>query len=245
MPTPLRIAMWSGPRNLSTAMMRSFSSRGDTAVLDEPFYAHYLKETGIAHPGREEVISAYETDWKRVMEFITGPVPGGKSIWYQKHMAHHMLPDIDSRKLLESGALTHAFLIREPAEVISSYTKVHSEMTIGETGLPYQAELFSRARKISGKIPPVIDSRDVLLNPKRTLGRLCQALGIDFSDRMLNWPPGGHPEDGNWARYWYASVYRSTGFEKYRPKNEAVAPEYRTMLAEAQKLYDQLAQHRL
>ena len=177
MPNPLRIAMWSGPRNLSTAIMRSFSSRTDAAVLDEPFYAHYLMQTGIAHPGRDDVIGNYETDWKKIVDFVTGPVPGGKSIWYQKHMAHHMLPHIDSRQLLENGALIHAFLIRNPAEVISSYTKVHNGMTIAETGLPYQVELFLKVRKATGKIPPVIDAKDVLIDPKQSLSRLCRASG--------------------------------------------------------------------
>jgi hypothetical protein len=245
MQKPLRIAMWSGPRNLSTALMRSFSSRGDTAVLDEPFYAHYLKQTGIAHPGRDEVIAAYETDWKKVMKFITGPIPGGKSIWYQKQMAHHMLPGIDSERLLESGALVHAFLIREPAEVIGSYVKVHAEMTIAETGLPYQADLFSRVRKITGKIPPVMDAKDLLIDPKRTLSRFCAAMGIEFTDRMLDWPGGPHVEDGNWGPYWYEAVYRSTGFEPYAPKEVSAPARYHGMLAQARVLYDQLAAHKL
>jgi hypothetical protein len=241
----VRIAMWSGPRNLSTAIMRSFSSRNDTAVLDEPFYAHYLEQTGIAHPGREEVIEAYETDWKKIIRFINGPIPAGKSIWYQKHMAHHMLPQIDSQKFLEDGTLTHAFLIRNPASVISSYAKIHLEMTIDETGLPYQLNLFNRVREIAGKIPPVIDAKDVLIDPKRILSRLCGALGIDFTDRMLSWLAGPHPNDGNWAPHWYAGVYRSTGFEPYQPKNEPVPTQFPEMLAQAQKLYDQLAAHKL
>jgi hypothetical protein len=245
MPNPLRIAMWSGPRNLSTAMMRSFSSRTDTAVLDEPFYAYYLKQTGIAHPGRDDVIGTYETDWEKIIGFVTGPVPAGKSIWYQKQMAHHMLPQIDSRQLLENGALTHAFLIRNPAEVINSYTKVHANMTIAETGLPYQVDLFLRVRKITGKIPPVIDAKDMLIAPKQTLSRLCVALGIEFTDRMLSWPAGPHPDDGCWAPHWYAGVYQTTGFESYIAKNEPVSRQFQEMLAQAQELYDQLAVHKL
>jgi hypothetical protein len=245
MPNPLRIAMWSGPRNLSTAIMRSFSSRTDAAVLDEAFYAHYLMQTGIAHPGRDDVIGNYETDWKKIVDFVTGPVPAGKSIWYQKHMAHHMLPHIDLRQFMEDGALTHAFLIRNPAEVISSYTKVYNDMTIAETGLPYQVELFLQVRKAAGKIPPVIDAKDVLIDPKRTLSRLCQALDIEFTDRMLSWPAGPHPDDGCWAPVWYAGVYRSTGFEPYIAKSEPVPPQFHGMLAQARELYDQLAVHKL
>jgi hypothetical protein len=245
MGSAIRIAMWSGPRNLSTAMMRSFSSRADTAVLDEPFYAHYLQQTGIAHPGRDEVIAAYETDWRKIIEFITGPIPGGKTVWYQKHMAHHMLPHIDSQRLIETGNLTHAFLIRDPAEVITSYTKVHPQMTLAETGLPYQVDLFQRAKRATGKTPAVVDAKDVLIDPKRTLGRLCAAVGIEFTERMLSWPAGPRADDGNWAPHWYESVYRSTGFEKYKPKNERVPQNLNSMHDQAQDLYVQLAKHKL
>jgi hypothetical protein len=241
----LRIAMWSGPRNLSTALMRSFSSRADTVVLDEPFYAHYLKHTGIAHPGRDEVIAAYEHDWRKVMDFVTGPIPGGKRIWYQKHMAHHMLPHIDSQRLIDGGELAHAFLIRDPAEVIASYTKVHANMTLAETGLPYQVDLFERARKASGRTPPVVDAKDVLLDPRRTLSRLCEALDIEFTEAMLTWPAGPHPQDGNWAPYWYEGVYRSTGFGKYEPKREPMPDRLRATCDAARVLYDRLAVYRL
>jgi hypothetical protein len=226
-------------------MMRAFSSRDDTVVLDEPFYAHYLRETRIAHPGREAVMSAYENDCRKVIDFITGAVPDGKRIWYQKHMAHHMLPHIDVQRLIDGDALAHAFLIRDPAEVITSYTKVHGQMTLAETGLPYQLDLFERVRRATGKTPPVIDARDVQLDPERTLSRLCEKLGIEFTDKMLSWPAGPHPSDGNWARYWYANVYQSTGFGAYHPKDEAVPPALEPVYAEACKLYEQLAQHRL
>lgn len=245
MSSVVRIAMWSGPRNLSTALMRSFSSRSDCAVLDEPFYAHYLKETGIGHPGREQVIAAYENDWRKVVEFISGPVPGGKHLWYQKHMAHHMLPHIDSQILIDGGALVHAFLIRDPAEVIPSYTKVYRNMTLAETGLPYQVDLFDRATRATGKTPPVIDAKDVQLDPKRTLSRLCEAMGIEFTEKMLGWKPGPHPDDGNWAPYWYDSVYQSTGFGRYQPRNEPVPEALRAMCDRARKFYEKLAAHRL
>jgi Sulfotransferase domain len=237
---PLRIAMWSGPRNLSTAMMRAFSSRPDCAVLDEPFYAHYLRETGIDHPGKKEVINAYENDWRKVIDFVTGPVPGGKAIWYQKHMAHHMLPHIDVQRLVAGGELTHAFLIRDPIEVITSYTKVHPE-----TGLPYQVDLFERVKAKTGKTPPAVDAKDVLMDPKRTLGRLCEALGIEFTEKMLSWPAGPHPDDGNWAKHWYDSVYQTTGFGVYRSKNEAVPENLKGMCEAAMEQYEMLGKHRL
>jgi len=213
--------------------------------LDEPFYAYYLKQTGIAHPGRDEVIAAYETDFRKVIRYICGPIPGGKSVWYQKHMAHHMLPSMDSEALFGCDALTHAFLIRDPVEVIRSYAKVYSEMTIEETGLPYQVDLFNRVHRNTGKVPPVIDAKDVLVDPKRSLSRLCRALGIEFTERMLSWPAGPHAEDGNWGQHWYQSVYKSTGFEPYRPKCEMVPARYREILEESQRLYDQLAAHKL
>jgi len=245
MPKPMRLAMWSGPRNLSTALMRSFSSRPDAAVLDEPFYAHYLKHTGIDHPGRDKTIAAYENDWEKVIDFICGPIPGAKTVWYQKHMAHHMLPHIDSQRLLENGALTHAFLIRDPAEVINSYTKVFPDMTLAETGLPYQADLFARVKKLTGHAPPVIDASDLLIDPPRTLARLCNSLGITFTDRMLHWPKGAHPDDGNWGVHWYANVNGSTGFERYRPRHATVAERFEPMFNEVRKLYEELSEYRL
>jgi hypothetical protein len=241
----LRIAMWSGPRNLSTALMRSFSSRDDTTTLDEPFYAHYLRETGIDHPGRQQVLVAQENDWRKVMEYITGAVPRGKTIWYQKHMAHHMLPHIDKRRLVDDRQMHHAFLIRDPRQVIASYTKVYPNMKLAETGLPYQVDLFNCVRESTGATPAVVDAKEILLDPKRTLSRLCDKLGIEFTEKMLNWPAGPHAEDGVWAPYWYESVYRSTRFEKYRERGEPVAPQYAQLCDEAIDLYDQLAVHRL
>ena len=240
----LRIAMWSGPRNLSTALMRSFSSRDDTIVLDEPFYANYLKVTGIGHPGRDDVVTAYESDWQQVIANIMGPIPEGKPIWYQKHMAQHMLPHISIQRLIDSDALTHAFLIRDPADVISSYIKVHADMTLAETALPIQVDLFQRVCA-RGEIPAVIDAKDVLLNPRRTLTKLCDKLGIAFTDRMLSWPAGPHPNDGNWAPHWYTSVYKSTSFDEYRAKTEPTPDALKPMLKEARALYDQLAAHKL
>lgn len=246
MPTSgLRIAMWSGPRNLSTALMRSFSSRDDTMVLDEPFYAHYLCETNIAHPGREQVIATQENDWRKVMDCITGPVPHGKAIWYQKHMAHHMLRHIDTRQLIACDGMRHAFLIRSPREVITSYAKVYSEMTLAETGLPYQVDLFERVREATGSVPAVVDAKDILMDPTRTLRRLCERLHIQFTEKMLSWPAGPHAQDGVWAPHWYESVYRSTGFEKYAPKDEPLPARYAAMCDEATRLYDVLASHRL
>ena len=212
---PLRLAMWSGPRNISTAMMRAWENRGDCAVVDEPLYAHYLATTGIAHPGREQVIAAGETDWRKVAAWLTGPVPGGKAIWYQKHMTHHLLPHI-AREWL--GGLTHVFLIRDPREVLASYVKSRPEVTAEDIGVLQQLEIYQYVRTATGADPPVIDAAEFLRDPAAQLRALCAALGIGFTERMLAWPPGPRPTDGVWAPHWYAAVERSTGFEPYQPR---------------------------
>ncbi|HRJ44272.1 MAG TPA: hypothetical protein PL105_20435, partial [Caldilineaceae bacterium] len=238
-----RIAMWSGPRNISTALMRAWENRPDTLVHDEPFYAYYLAETGIDHPGREEIIAADETDWQRVMEKVAhAPLPPGKSIYYQKQMTHHMLDAIDLGWL---GAVTNCFLLRAPGEVINSYRKVRPDVTLFDIGFAQQLRIFRRVREETGQIPPVIDSRDVLENPRGTLKLLCDALGVLFDERMLAWPPGPRASDGVWARHWYAAVEASTGFEPYRPKDEPVPDELHGVLAEAEEIYQELYQFRL
>ncbi len=117
----VRVAMWSGPRNISTALMRSFEARPDTVVVDEPLYAHYLAVTGIDHPGREHIMASQPTRWQEVAAGLTGPLPGDPAVHYQKHMAHHLLPGVGRDWL---GGLTHAFLIRDPAHVVASYSRV-------------------------------------------------------------------------------------------------------------------------
>ncbi len=238
----LRLAMWSGPRNISTAMMRSFGNRSDTAVVDEPLYAHYLLATGASHPGREEVIAHHETDWPKVVAGLTGPVPGGKRVYYQKHMAHHLLPGMDRAWI---AGLTNCFLIRDPREVITSFVKVVERPTAAELGLPQQVELFEAERARTGRVPPVVDSRDILESPRAVLARLCEAVGIDFQETMLRWPPGRRETDGVWAPHWYASVERSTGFGPYTPKDDQVPRELMGVYEECRVLYDRLAAHRL
>src|SRR5947209_4606497 len=155
---PLRIAMWSGPRNISTALMRSWGQRPDTAVVDEPLYAHYLRCTGLDHPGADEVIACHEPDWRKAVEALVGDVPGGKAIYYQKHMAHHLLPQIERDWF---GAVTHAFLIRNPREMLASLARILPEPTAEATGLPQQVEIFEWVRTRTGRTPPVVDARDV------------------------------------------------------------------------------------
>jgi hypothetical protein len=237
-----RIAMWSGPRNISTALLRSWGNRPDTFVCDEPLYAHYLLKTAIPHPGADEVIRHQETDWRKVVAWLTGEVPNGKRVFYQKHMAHHLLPEIDRGWL---DQVTNAFLIREPREVVTSFVRVAGEPQLPDTGFPQQLEIFSLVRQRTGRVPPVVDARDVLEDPARLLRLLCQALDVDFSEAMLSWPAGLRPTDGVWAKYWYDAVVKTTSFQPYRPKNEAVPPHLAGLLEQTQATYRQLYEHRL
>jgi len=239
---PIRIAMWSGPRNISTALMRSWDARGDTAVTDEPLYAHYLKHTGIPHPGADAVIAACECDWRKVVAALLGPVPGCKPIWYQKHMAHHLLPHMETAWVRD---LHNCLLIREPREMLASLVKVLPNPTVDETGLPQQVELFEQLRAAKGEPPPVIVAADVLTDPPGMLAALCARLGVTYSDAMLSWPPGPRPTDGVWAKHWYANVERSTGFERYTPSDVRPPARLDGVLAECQALYEQLHSCRL
>lgn len=238
----IRIAMWSGPRNISTAMMRAWGSRADTAVCDEPLYAHYLLRSGVAHPGRDEVIAAHETDWRRVAAFLTGPVPKGRRIFYQKHMSHHLLPEIDRGWL---AGLTHALLIRDPREMLTSLIKVTPHPRLEDTGLPQQVELIEFVRRTTGRTPPIVDARDVLTDPRGTLSALCERLGVPFDEAMLSWSPGPRETDGVWAKYWYAAVEKSTGFEPYRAKVEDVPAQHAGLLAQCCQLFAELHAIRL
>ena len=236
LPKTTRIAMWSGPRNLSTAMMRSFENRMDCSVVDEPLYAAYLVATGLDHPGREAVIASQPSDPARVIAEITGGALASP-VQYQKHMTHHVLPDFDRDGL---GTLTHAFLVRDPERVLTSYAKVRDEPTLEDLGLPQQVELFER---YGG---PVVDAADVLRDPRATLGSLCGALGIDFDEAMLSWPAGPRATDGVWAPHWYAGVEASTGFAPYSPGSGDPLPDRLAPLLErCQPYYDALAPYRL
>jgi hypothetical protein len=214
MSTPVRIAMWSGPRNISTAMMRAWENREDCGVSDEPLYAHYLAHTGLDHPGREDVIAHGETDWRKVVASLTGPEPEGRPVWYQKHMSHHLLAHIDHGWMAQ---LRNVLLIRDPREVVASYVKSRASVTAQDIGLPQQVALYEELSG-SGDAPPVIDSGDFLRAPEAHLRALCAWLGIEFTPRMLRWPRGPRATDGIWAPHWYAHVWESTGFEAPEPR---------------------------
>ena len=212
----IRIAMWSGPRNISTAMMRAWENRGDCAVSDEPLYAHYLAHSGSDHPARDEVIAAGETDWRKVTDALVGDVPDGRTVWYQKHMSHHLLPHIAHDWI---HALTNVFLIRDPDEVVSSYLRTRDTVTADDIGIPQERALFDEIAERNGVAPPVLDADEFLRAPAEHLRALCATLGIPFTDRMLSWPAGPRASDGIWAPHWYHAVWKSMGFEA--PRNRA------------------------
>jgi hypothetical protein len=229
--------MWSGPRTVSTALMRAWENRRDTVVADEPLYAFYLARTGIDHPGRAEILSSMPNEWRVVLGRLTrGPLPGGKTIFYGKHMTHHLLPEVDRRAL---APLRHAHLIRDPAELLASYAKVRSAPTLADLGLATQAEIFA---EFGG---PVLDSRDLLRSPEPMLRALCAALDVPFDEAMLSWPPGPRASDGVWGRYWYESVWSSTGFGPYRPAVEALPAHLRELAAQCRPYYERLHASRL
>ena len=239
---PIRIAMWSGPRNISTAMMRSFENRPDTAVWDEPFYAAYLKATELDHPMRAEVIAAGETDPDRVAAAILGPVPGDALIYYQKHMSHHMLPSF-SRDWIHR--IINCFLIRKPDNVVASYAAKRQDVELPDIGFVQQAEIFDEVADRLGNAPPVLDARDVLEQPDRCLRALCTVCGITFMEEMLRWPPGQRDSDGAWAPHWYGSVEQSTGFGAPNPDVTDLPANLARIADAARPYYQKLAQHRL
>lgn len=242
----IRIAMWSGPRNISTAMMRAFENRPDTAVWDEPFYAAYLAETGLDHPMRAEILAAHETDWRAVAAACIGPVPGDAAVFYQKHMTHHMV-DAIGRDWMDHGEIRHAFLIRAPESVVASYRAKRDTVTLDDIGFRQQAEIFDRVAQRLGEAPPVIDGADVLADPRAALTRLCDRLAIPFDAAMLAWPAGRRDSDGVWAPHWYHAVEASTGFG---PPRAAVALDdledaLKPVAEAARPYYERLAAHRL
>ena len=223
-------------------MMRSWGNRANTAVVDEPFYAFYLKATGRKHPGADEVIAHGETDWRKVVTQLIGPIPRGQSMFFQKQMTHHLLPEIDRPWLVD---LTNCFLIRDPAEVITSYIKKNDDPTLEDLGFVQQTEIFDWIRQRSGSVPPVIDARDILQDPERILRLLCESIGVAFDQAMLSWPPGLRETDGVWAKHWYSEVARSTGFQPYRAKNEPVPQRLREIHERCHECYERLYQQRL
>jgi hypothetical protein len=237
----MKIAMWSGPRNLSTAMMYAFGNRADCAVVDEPFYAAYLAKTGLDHPMSNQILAAQPHDPQVVAEALSGPNPDGKPHWYQKHMTQHMIAGVPRLWMRD---VVNVFLIRHPARVIASYAAKRENPRLDDIGFRQQAELCQEVQSFGGN-PVVIDSHDIRDNPRGMLEKLCDAIGLDFDPAMLSWPEGGHKDDGVWAPHWYGAVWNSTGFagaEGPLPRLEGDAAE---LCEEAMPYYLQMAPNAL
>ena len=235
-PTRHRIALWSGPRNISTALMYSFAQRADTVVYDEPLYAHYLTarpEARVYHPMAAEILASQPTDGRAVVRGMLGAHP--RPVAFFKHMGHHLV-DLDRGFL---GALVNVILTRDPRDMLPSYIAVVKAPTLADVGYAAQVALRDELRA-RGREPVVLDAREVLEDPRSALTHVCDAAGIDFDEAMLAWAPGPRPEDGVWAPHWYAGVHASTGFRPYRPKTAPFPERLAPLLAECRPLYDAL-----
>lgn len=233
--------MWSGPRNLSTAMMYSFGARADMAVVDEPFYAAYLHQTGLDHPMRAEILASQPSDPDEVIEWLLGPVPAAKPHFYQKHMSQHMLPELPRDWITQ---VTNVFLIRHPARVAASFSAKYENPTLADIGFVQQAELFDQLLA-QGQTPLVIDSWDIRRDPEGMLKRLCAALGLGWDRAMLQWPAGGHRDDGVWAPHWYEAVHASTGFAPAEGDFPDLTQTQQALCDAALPAYEHLQHHKI
>jgi hypothetical protein len=234
----VRVAMWSGPRNLSTAMMRSFENRGDCVVVDEPLYAAYLARTGLDHPGRADVLASQPTDPDEVVRSLRAPLPDGVEVHYVKHMTHHLPEGMD---LSWTTGSQNVLLVRDPAEVVASYVRSRETCEVADIGLLQQLRLLESW----AQPPPVIDAGDFLRDPKGHLRWLCDWLGIPFTDRMTSWPPGPRDSDGAWAPHWYHAVQRSTGFEPWRPRDVHLSAHDAAVAEACRPAYERLRELRV
>jgi hypothetical protein len=237
----VRVGMWSGPRNISTAMMRAWENRPDTVVVDEPLYAEFLLRTGLDHPGRDEVIAAQPTSLPDVVDGLLAALPDGKTVHYAKHMAHHLDLTADASW---TDAFRNVLLIRDPAEVVASYVRSREACEPEDIGLLQQRWLLDRWLALDHDVP-VIDSADFLRDPEAHLRWLCDWLGIDFTDRMLTWRPGPRDSDGVWAPYWYDAVMASTGFAPYRPRKIDLSPHDAAVAEACRPAYDALRESKV
>ncbi len=231
-----RINVWSSPRNISTAFMYSFAQRPDTTVVDEPLYAHYLSKTDseAGHPGTDEVLASQENDGITVIAEVVFGAYATPVVLF-KQMTHHLI-HLDWSFMLHTQ---NVMLIRNPREIIHSYVKVIPNPTIHDIGVEKQLEVFNFLSK-NDKLNAVVDARELLLNPRSVLSKLCERLGLKFDEKMLTWQPGPRPEDGVWAKYWYSNVHRSSGFEPFMEK-QIELPEHLEPLAQrCQPFYEKL-----
>ena len=230
------VACWSGPRNISTALMRSWSSRTDTFITDEPFYAYYLKETKLEHPMYKEIINEYSSNYNKIVDYLIGEIPNNKKIWYQKHMAHHIL-DLNNIKWISN--CQNCILLRDPKEVISSFTQKNKLNSVEELGYPQQYEIIKFLKK-NNKSFFIIDSSELLKNPEKILSDWCKKINIYFDQSMLEWGKGNHINDGIWWKSWYDNVIKTTGFKKYEKKDLAIENQYDSIYNESMEYYNYL-----
>jgi len=236
------IAMWSGPRNVSTALMRSFENRSDCFVSDEPFYSYFLHRTGLKHPLSDEIIKTGLIDYDEIIKYITGPIPLSKKIWYQKHMAHHIVEGVNMNWI---KSMKNCLLIRHPNDVISSYSKKFEINNIRQLGYLQQIEIYKMLTTQIGSSPIIIDAKDLLSEPKKMLIEVCKNLRIKFDDKMLSWPQGVRTTDGVWGKHWYKQVQISTGFKPYIKTDRIIPDKYQDLYKQCMKYYDFLYQNRI
>ena len=236
------IAMWSGPRSISTALMRSFENRLDTVVLDEPFYAYFLKETNLNHPGREEIISTGEYNWGKIVKKITGPIPQNENIWYQKHMAQH---NLDGNDISWIKKFKNCILIRHPQYVIPSYNKKYPLSHKKLLGYSQQLNIIRILEDKEGITPPIFDATDIQKNPRVALKKMCISIGISFTKKMVKWPKGKRKSDGVWAKYWYGNVESSSGFKPFYEKHITIEKEFRALYQECLTEYNSMYEKRV
>ena len=236
------VACWSGPRNISTALMRSWSSRKDTYVTDEPFYAYYLKETQINHPMHEKIINRYLSDYDEIVDYLINKVPNQKHIWYQKHMAHHIFKYSDLSWIKH---VTNLFLVRDPKEVIVSYQKRFPLTSHLQLGYSQQVKIAKTVADFTGDFPIVINAKDVLMNPKKVIMMLCDMISIDFEEEMLSWPSGKRDSDGVWAPHWYSEVEKTTAFQPYLQRNVVLNSKWKDIYDSCMADYEFLNSSRM
>ena len=236
-PDPIRIAMWSGPRNISTAMMRSFGARPDCVVSDEPFYGAFLKASGAPHPMADQIIADMDCDWHSVLATQSGAVPDGGAvpIWYQKHMAHHMIGPVGIADMPDHR---HAFLIRAPERVAASYARKNELRSAEMLGFGQMRQSIEAVAARSDRGPIVVDSDAILADPARQLAALWRALGIGWSEHMLSWESGPHRDDGIWGAHWYDAVNASTGFAAASRAPGELGEEYQKTVAACREDYE-------
>ena len=232
----MRIACWSGPRNISTALMRSWSSRNDSFVSDEPFYAYYLRKLQLKHPMYKEIIGYYPNTYDDVVTSLTSEIPNDKEHWYQKHMAHHLI-DLDNIHWIKK--FENCILIRHPKDVIRSYIKKNRLIHVDELGYPQQYKIMKYLDSI-GKKFIVIDSNILLSNPEKILSQWCSSINLEFDISMLKWQKGNHSQDGIWWKHWYDNVITTTHFQKFSANQDELDKKYQSIYDEALDYYNKL-----